>query len=168
MNLKRFKELLQKNNIRWEQYRFPLLVLLFGIMLMLLPQKLEKQDTDTIASDGVQQEDTIEERLTALLESIDGAGRVCVMLTLETGSVTTFQQDTDRITATDREELHQETVLLDKDQPLVSKMTYPIYRGAVVICQGADRPSVKLNVIRAVSSLTGLGSDKITVIKMKG
>lgn len=168
MNLKCVKELLQKNNVRWEQYRLPILILLFGIVLMLLPQTMDKQEADDTASSDAQQEFSIEERLTALLESIDGAGHVCVMLTLETGSVTTFQQDIDHIATSDREELHQETVLLDKDQPLVNKMTYPVYRGAVVICQGADRPSVKLNIIRAVSSLTGLGSDKITVIKMKG
>ena len=41
-------------------------------------------------------------------------------------------------------------------------------KGAVVIAEGADRPAVKLNLIQAVSSLTGLGMDQITVIKMRG
>ena len=44
---------------------------------------------------------------------------------------------------------------------------YPEYRGAVVICEGGDDPRVKLDVTSAVSILTGLGSDKITVVKMK-
>lgn len=39
--------------------------------------------------------------------------------------------------------------------------------GAVVVCQGADQSSVRLDVTNAVAAYTGLGSDKISVIKMK-
>ena len=40
--------------------------------------------------------------------------------------------------------------------------------GALVVCDGADSASVRLAIIQAVSSLTGLGSNKIAVVKMKG
>jgi len=39
--------------------------------------------------------------------------------------------------------------------------------GAVIVCQGAADPGVRLNVTNAVAAYTGLGSDKITVMKMK-
>jgi len=39
--------------------------------------------------------------------------------------------------------------------------------GAVVVCQGADEAGVRYCVTNAVSAYTGLGSDKIQVIKMK-
>lgn len=39
--------------------------------------------------------------------------------------------------------------------------------GAVIVCSGADDPGVRLNVTNAVAAYTGLGSDKITVMKMK-
>ena len=39
--------------------------------------------------------------------------------------------------------------------------------GAVIVCDGANDPSVRLNVTNAVAAYTGLGSDKITVMKMK-
>ena len=39
--------------------------------------------------------------------------------------------------------------------------------GAVVVCAGADDPAVCLNVTNAVAAYTGLGSNKITVMKMK-
>lgn len=39
--------------------------------------------------------------------------------------------------------------------------------GAVVACDGAETAKVKLCVINAVSAYTGLGSDKISVIKLK-
>ena len=39
--------------------------------------------------------------------------------------------------------------------------------GCVVVCEGADSPAVRLEVTNAVAAYTGLGSDKISVIKMK-
>lgn len=39
--------------------------------------------------------------------------------------------------------------------------------GAVVICTGAEQSAVRLSVTNAVSAYTGLGSDRIRVIKMK-
>jgi len=39
--------------------------------------------------------------------------------------------------------------------------------GCVVVCQGADSPGVRLDVTAAVAAYTGLGSDKISVFKMK-
>ena len=39
--------------------------------------------------------------------------------------------------------------------------------GAVVLCDGADNSSVRLYVTNAVSVYTGLGSDKIRIIKLK-
>lgn len=39
--------------------------------------------------------------------------------------------------------------------------------GAVVVCDGADSAAVRLNVTNAVMAYTGLGSDKIWVMKMK-
>ena len=37
--------------------------------------------------------------------------------------------------------------------------------GAAVVCDGADNAQVRLAIVRAVSDCTGLGSDKITVLK---
>ncbi len=39
-------------------------------------------------------------------------------------------------------------------------------QGCVVICEGADSAAVRLDVTNAVAAHTGLGSDKICVMKM--
>ena len=39
--------------------------------------------------------------------------------------------------------------------------------GAVIVCTGGDSPTARYLVTNAVSAYTGLGSDKITVMKMK-
>lgn len=41
------------------------------------------------------------------------------------------------------------------------------WAGAVIVCEGGDNAAVRLQLTRAVSSLTGLSSDKITVVKGK-
>ena len=47
----------------------------------------------------------------------------------------------------------------------MTRILSPTYRGALVVCQGGDRADVRLAVIEAVSVLTGLSSDRITVAK---
>ena len=41
----------------------------------------------------------------------------------------------------------------------------PQFRGALVVCPGGGEAKVKLELIRAVSALTGLGADSITVCR---
>ena len=41
------------------------------------------------------------------------------------------------------------------------------YLGAIILCQGADHADVKLQITQAVSRATGLGTDRISVLKMK-
>ena len=38
--------------------------------------------------------------------------------------------------------------------------------GVVVVCGGADKASVRLDVLRSVASYTGFSSDKVTILKM--
>jgi hypothetical protein len=41
-------------------------------------------------------------------------------------------------------------------------------KGVVVVCTGAANPSVRLDILHAVSSYTGFGSDKVTILKLDG
>ena len=65
----------------------------------------------------------------------------------------------------------QETVTLNRgsgyEDVVITQQMDPVDQGAVVVCQGADQPSVRLAVTEAVAALTGLSSDKITVVKWK-
>lgn len=40
-------------------------------------------------------------------------------------------------------------------------------RGCVVVCEGADSADVRLDVTDAVAAYTGLGSDRIRILKME-
>ena len=43
----------------------------------------------------------------------------------------------------------------------------PTYLGAIIICEGADDANIRLAVVDAVSKVTGLGANRISVLKMK-
>ena len=93
-----------------ESLKYPLLVLLVGILILLLPGG---RKTET--ADGP------EASLRAALSDTRGVGRAEVLIS---------------------------------------------EHGVVVICEGADDAAVKLDILRAVGSYTGFGSDKITILRM--
>ena len=146
---------------------------LIGILILLWPKKQTAQKTETsgAAQPAAQSLLETEQRLAALLAHIEGAGEVQVMLSLRTGAETVYQTDTKRSSGESGDTQETTTVLCTQSgsskTPLVKKTEYPVYQGAVVVCAGADSAQVRLAIVEAVSSLTGLGSDKITVVKMK-
>jgi len=107
-----------------EKNKAAILVLLLGILLLALPSG-KSNDVHTPGDSA--EFDTEEEKLCAVLEQIEGSGRVYVLL----------RQDREG------------------------------FGGAVVVCDGADSASVSLEIVRAVAAYTGLGSNRIIVLKMK-
>ena len=52
------------------------------------------------------------------------------------------------------------------ETPVTVKNLLPTFRGAVVLCDGADNAEVRLAVTQAVTTVCGIGADKVTVLKM--
>jgi stage III sporulation protein AG len=106
-----------------------------------------------------------------MLSKIEGAGRVEVVLSVSTGEEIVYQTDHETDISDGKESIHSKTILISDSQRtqngLVKQINPPIYLGAAITCQGADNPVVKLAIVDAVSTLTGLGADRISVLKMK-
>lgn len=140
--------------------RYVVLVLVIGLLFLLLPASKESE-VQTV-EETVRTED-IQEQLTEILCAIDGVGKVQVMLTAAAGEQVIYQNDesstsTDTVIITDADRA---------DQGLVKQVIPPTYLGAIIVCQGADSALVRLNVVDAVSKVTGLSADRIAVLKMK-
>lgn len=157
-----------------KKYKYVALVVLAGVVLMLLPSGKGEQQTSSDQPVNVSEAYSLaetEKRLEQLLGRIRGVGQVQVMLTLKSGS--SLQLAENRSTSLRDAENRQDrdVVTLNRgsgyEDVVVTEQTYPVYQGAVVVCQGAGDSSVNLAVIQAVSVLTGLGSDKITVVQWK-
>lgn len=156
-----------------KKYRYALLVVVIGIILMFIPtgNQAETQTQATESTAVTQTYTNITPELTEILASIAGVGNVRVMLTISVGAETVFQEDEDTSVTENGSSVRKETVLItgtDRNQEALIRYTRPpVYLGAVIVCQGGDQPAVKLAVIDAVSKATGLSSDKISVVKMK-
>lgn len=147
-----------------KKYRYVLLVLVVGLIFMLIPSK--KEDEEQVQpAETVQThlQPSLDELLADILSKIEGAGRVQVLLTKAKGEETVYQTDTNGTQIS--------TVIISSqeraEEGLIMQVNPPVYLGAIVVCQGADSPSVRLAVVEAVSDVTGLGSDRISVLKMK-
>ena len=146
------------------KYKYLALILLVGIGLMLIPSRSGSEETPAQTPQHTVEATDIADQLEGILSNIKGAGRVQVMLTVKSGEQTIYQTDTP---ATDR----QDTVIITDDNRaqngLVQQVISPTYRGAIVLCQGADSASVCLAIKEAVSKVTGLDTSQISVLKMK-
>ena len=94
-----------------EKFKYPILILILGLILMLLPSHTDSAGP-AVDGDAVFQQ---------ILSSTEGVGEAKV---------------------------------------IVSE------NGVVVVCRGGDNAAVRLEIIKAIGSYTGFGSDKITVLKM--
>ena len=175
------KPLISKLSVFLKKYKYAAVILLLGIVLVTIPSKKGSkqeaetgQPTETVMEDDYTQ--TLQVQMEEMLSKIEGAGEVRVMLTLRRGSMTHYQSDVQwDVSEEDSQKRSSEdkkTVILSEgsayDTLAVSTVEYPLFQGALVISEGAERASVKLDLIQAVAALTGLSSDKITVVKMNG
>ena len=179
------KDILEKLPKLLDRYKYPLLILLLGVFLLLLPGK--KQDgTGTAAPSDNSPETDIrdlgesyrkqtEEALASLLSQIEGAGRVRVMLTLKTGPADQYQTDRsgsgteegDRRSSSWEEKTVMRTQGSAYHEPAVVTTVYPVFQGALIVAEGGADPNVRYQLSAAVAALLDLGTDQITVVKMK-
>ncbi len=154
-----------------KKYRYAIAVLVLGVILMLLPtgkgRQTQKAEPTPAATVG---EESLDSRLEAILSQIQGAGKVRVMLSVAQGEKTVYQTNGD-VTGGETGTSRTDTVIITDGQRtqsgLIQQILPPTYLGAIVVCQGADSPAVRLAIVEAVSGITGLGTDRISVLKMK-
>ncbi len=159
------------------KYKAVLLVIAAGVICLLWPSGGggEKEADFTAKASSADQElqqlEAIQTEMEEILGHIQGVGQLQLMLTVDRGREQVLAGDTTLAysgpTASPEDySRSSETVVLSGDggSVVVTQEVWPKFRGALVVCQGAEDPAVQLEVIEAVSALTGLGSDKISVV----
>jgi stage III sporulation protein AG len=153
-----------------KKYKFPLIVLGLGLVFLLLSPSAKVDEDFESLSDVQVNILSVEDQLARILSSVKGAGKVQVMLTVAQGERIMYQTDED-LASGDSGTSRWDTVIItgtDRAQSgLIQQVIPPVYRGAIIVCQGAQNASVRLAIVEAVSNITGLGADKISVVKMK-
>lgn len=152
------------------KYRYPIAIVMVGVVLFMIPHNKTEEEIASKQEVQVQKAD-IEQQLSLILSQIEGVGKVKVLLTLAEGERTIYHFDEDVNSGDTTSSVRQETIIITdsnrNQQALITQILPPIYQGAIVVCQGADLPTAKWAVVEAVSKATGLGADRISVLKMK-
>lgn len=168
MNLKDlFGERTKKLGSALGKFKYVFLVIFIGLILLIWPG--QKTNGSTAAQNAGEDQKAVfdlegmEKKIADALSEIDGAGRVTVVLTMKAGSRRMLAEETNNddtsAVLVSRGSGYQETVTVQELSPQ--------YQGALVVCEGAGDPAVKLKLVEAVSALTGLGSNKISICKGK-
>ena len=131
------------------RYRLVWLVILAGLILLLLP---------TGEKEGEAREET---------EQTQSAFDLAA--TVANGPRQILAENVDRDGSQGEEKT--ETVVLSRGSGSQETVTvqeiYPRYQGALLVCAGGDDPTVRLQLTEAMSALTGLGADKISISQGK-
>ena len=161
-------------------------VLIINVMWSSNDKKTENKSEDTTKvlaqATSSSEKDDLETRLEDILASIDGVGKVKVLIKYsESSSVvpmynettsesTTKETDGDGANKDVKEtESKREIVYTDengKNTPITEKVTMPVIEGAIVTAQGAGNANIKTSIVSAVEAVTGLAVHKIQDFEM--
>lgn len=156
---------------RWKgalgKYSYVLLVIAVGAVLLLLPTggRDSPGEEPPAREEGASFDlEAFETKLERILSQVEGAGETRVVLTLDGGSRQVLARNQDR----DGDGGSSNTVVTvgkgSGAQDVVPLQTVaPQFRGALIVCPGGGNAATRLKLIEAVSALTGLGSDRISV-----
>ena len=180
-----YKKLTEKSGHFWG------IMLIVGLLLAVIvwptsgDKSEEKQNdiqaelTGTQATENLTYEEQLEKKLAAILSKVKGAGKVEVMITLESSSELVLQVDENGSSDTIHEEdsaggvrdssqssYSKDTVQTGSDDtPYVIKEINPKVSGVLVIAEGAGSAAVKNEIYEAVEALFNLPVHKIKVLE---
>ena len=175
-------------------------LLLFGVLLVVIAlptttgtMGADKKDADISGTQGAAGTDTatltyeeqLEKRLSAILSQVAGAGRVEVMVTLESRGERIVEKDTPESRksveetdssggsrTTDEQDWGEETVYYEDGSggksPYVVKELEPNIEGVVVLAEGGDSAVVKQELLEAVQALFPIEAHKVKIMKLEG
>lgn len=157
-----------------ERYRYALLVILVGAVLLLWPGGGEERVTLQEQTQAVSESfdlSEVERKLSAALSKVEGAGEVSVLLTVKNSSRSVLAEDRSGSEREGKSETAAETVVISsgsgRESPVLVEQIYPEYQGALVVSTGSGDAQVRWQLAAAVSALTGLGTDQICICQGK-
>lgn len=157
------------------RYKYVLLVAALGAVLLLWPWQDDERDTEEspVSATYVDNVRELEEKMEDILSKMSGVGRVDVMLTLECGEELVLASDsTLRYSGSPQNpndyDRSSETVTVSGGtgtEVVVTQERSAKYRGALIVCDGGENDKVRLKIVEAVCALTGLGADRVAVVR---
>lgn len=130
--------------------------------------KSEEAQSNIVSDTGTV---SLEEKLTAALEKIDGAGKVEVVITYATSReiVPAFDEDVQQTENGSGVSSYSESSkpVTNDDGAVVLMEIEPQIRGVIVVAEGASDMTVKMNLLRAAQTALDVPSSKVEVFAMQ-
>ena len=158
---------------------------ILGILLLLMSELVsgsgEKSAPAEQTTENAQEltyAQDIEERLSQIISSIDGAGKTKVMVTLENGTEqvyaanekTASDSSSDADGSAGKISDEKEYVIIETDskgdQGLVIKLIQPKIRGVAVVCEGGDSDIIRREIQETVTAVLDISASRVYVTKM--
>jgi len=160
-------------------------VLIINTMWTVEDNETEENIIDTskvLAKTDSSQQDNLEDNLEEILGSINGVGKVKVLIKYSESSTVVAMYNETYSESTTKEnngdggskdiketENKKEIVYTDENginKPITEKVVMPVIEGAIITAQGAGNANVKASIVSAVEAVTGLAVHKIQVFEM--
>lgn len=153
-----------KNNKKI-QYFF--IILLSIIILITFTFSFSKKEKTNDVIVGVSEYVTsLEKKLEQVLGKVDGAGKVSVAITLESGMETVLAMETIiKETSTGKEITN--TPIIVNGKTVVLKENYPKITGVLIVAEGANNFFVLSKIQQATVSLLDININQIEILTMK-
>ena len=175
-NLSFFKKLKQVKHIGFiitVMFLIILLLILFGDFNFLGQGKSASASTNSVTTYSKSSEFVVdmESKLKSLISKIKGAGNVEVMITVDNGASVVLATNDQTVSSssggTSTTTVSASPIILDQNgskTPIIIEEVLPTIKGVVVVSSGAKDVNVRLNILNAVQTLTGLDSGQIQIL----
>ena len=144
---------------------FIFFVIILGIFLFGYDEKNSKNvvNTDPISSYVA----TLETKLSNVLSNVSGAGKVSVIISIESGMETVLaMQTTTKESASGQIETQTSPIIIN-GKTVVIKELYPKVKGVLIVAEGAKNISVMTKLQQATMSLLDIEINQIEILSMK-
>lgn len=96
----------------------------------------------------------LEKKLSKSLSEVKGAGRVEVIISVESGFKSVYKESTNGL-------------VLVNGKPVVVTEGYPAITGVIIVAEGANNLSVKISLLSAARIFLNVGEEKIKILTRK-
>ncbi len=108
----------------------------------------------------------LEEKLSRTLSQVDGAGKVSVIINVESGMQTVLADKTIITEGTNGKEIETSPIIVN-GKTVVLKELYPKITGVLIVSEGASNIGVHSKLQQATMSLLDINVNQIEILKMK-
>ena len=172
-----FSKLSNKRNLK------VILLIVVGILFIVLlfgfdfkKEKLKEKTVDTTSNGYISTIDyckLMEDKLIEVLSSVEGAGQVRVMITVDGSPELVYANEKDQTSSTNSSgsvtaSTYSSPIIINDNgtsTALVMTEILPAVKGVIVVASGAGNVATKLDLLNAVSTVLDISTNQVTILK---